>query len=266
MYFYKYHALGNDYLVIEPQKDVKSLTKKVIQIICHRNYGIGSDGILFGPFPSKKADFKLRIFNPDGNEAEKSGNGTRIFSRHLWERKLVGKKFSLETVGGIVLVAILNPRKKIQIDMGKVTFAKLNKPIKIKNKSFMFTAASIGNPHCVIVVGKTTPELAKTYGPFIETHKFFPKKTNVQFMQIINRRSIKIEIWERGAGYTLASGSSSSAAAAVARKLDLVDQDIIVHMPGGNLSIQVNDDFSVRMTGPVTKIAEGVISKEVSRR
>lgn len=263
MRFYKYHALGNDYIVIEP-KDILKLTSKNIQKICHRNYGIGSDGILFGPFQSKKADFKLRIFNPDGSEAEKSGNGIRIFSRHLWERKLTKySDFRLETKGGIVQVKILDKGKTVKVDMGKIKFEFLEKSVKVKDKTFSLNFVNIGNPHCVIVVPKATPELAHIYGSILETHKLFPNKTNVQFMQVLDRNNIQIEIWERGAGYTLASGSSSSAAASVAKKLGLCDSDITVHMPGGSLKIKVNDSYEVEMTGPVTKVSEGLISFEV---
>ena len=123
MKFYKYHALGNDYLVLDPQDQPLELTPDRIRIICHRNYGIGSDGILLGPLPSQKAPFGLRIFNPDGSEAEKSGNGLRIFCRYLWDRKLVDKQpFSIETKGGLVQCLVLDEGKQVQVEMGRVSF------------------------------------------------------------------------------------------------------------------------------------------------
>jgi diaminopimelate epimerase len=262
MKFYKYHALGNDYIVLEPE-DSRSISRKSIQNICNRNFGVGSDGILFGPLISKEANYKLRIYNPDGSEAEKSGNGIRIFSRHLWERKMVKQSFTLETKGGKVSVKILNKGDLITVQMGKVSFGDLEQEILIKQKKFLFTSANIGNPHCVILCSDVSSKLAKEFGPDIEKHKIFPKKTNVQFMKVLDRDNIQIEIWERGAGYTLASGSSSCASAAVAKKLGLCDSNITVHMPGGNLKIKVMDNFEVEMTGPVTKIAEGNISSEV---
>jgi len=277
MKFYKYHALGNDYLVINPQDLSLPLTTEQIKIICHRNFGIGSDGILLGPLASEKAQFRLRIFNPDGSEAEKSGNGLRIFSRYLWDEGLVNEApFSIETLGGIVQSVIKDAGKIVQVEMGKVSFWSHDIPvvgdrreviqeqINLDDETFTFCAATIGNPHCVIPLSKVDAAIAKKYGSILETHPFFPNRTNVQFLQVINRNTIKIEIWERGAGYTLASGSSSSAAAAVAHKLGLCDSTITVQMSGGEILIQINDEFKISMTGSVTKVAKGELSMELT--
>jgi diaminopimelate epimerase len=274
--FTKYHALGNDYLVIDPKNVPSAFTPQQIKTICHRNFGIGSDGILQGPLPSKKADFGLRIFNPDGSEAEKSGNGLRIFSRYLWDKKLVtSEEFSVETLGGIVKATVMQRGKIVRVEMGKVSFWSdeipvagprrevINEPIHLRGERFNFCAATIGNPHCVLPLQKISAEQAKQIGPLLETHARFPKRTNVQFMKVLDRNNIEIEIWERGAGYTLASGSSSSAAAAVAHKLGLVDKNVGVHMPGGKIEIEIGDDFSIRMTGGVTKVGEGTLAKEM---
>jgi len=276
MKFYKYHALGNDYLVLDPKDQPIDLTPNQIRIICHRHYGIGSDGILLGPLPSQKALYSIRIFNPDGSEAEKSGNGLRIFCRYLWDRKLVDKEqFSIETKGGVVKCLVQDKGKQVQVEMGKVSFWStdipiageprevLQEPITISGMTFRFSGATIGNPHCVIPVQELTSDLAKNYGPILENHPLFPNRTNVQFLKVLDRNNIRIEIWERGAGYTLASGSSSSAAAAVARKLGLCDSPITVHMPGGRIHIAIDENFSIVMTGPVTRIAEGQLSDEM---
>ncbi|RAM52711.1 MAG: diaminopimelate epimerase [Hapalosiphonaceae cyanobacterium JJU2] len=276
MKFYKYHALGNDYLVINPQDLPFTLTPDRIKAICDRHFGIGSDGILFGPLPSEIAEFALRIFNPDGSEAEKSGNGLRIFSRYLWDLGLVSEKsFTIQTVGGIVRSLVKDASKTVQVEMGKVSFWSdeipvvgdhrevIRESICVDDQTFSFCAATIGNPHCVIPLPEVTPILAKQYGPKLEIHPSFPKRINVQFMKVLNRNQIQIEIWERGAGYTLASGSSSSAAAAVAHKLGLCDADITVQMPGGLIDIQIKNDFTVIMTGSVTKIFEGNLSEEL---
>ena len=276
MKFYKYHALGNDYLVLDPQDQPIEPIPNQIKIICHRNFGIGSDGILLGPLPSQIAPFGLRIFNPDGSEAEKSGNGLRIFCRYLWDRKLVDKKqFSIETKGGLVQCLVLDEGKQVRVEMGRVSFGSpdipitgeprevLQEKITIQDKAFRFNGATIGNPHCVIQVEDLTPELAKRYGPLLEVHPLFPNRTNVQFSKVLDRNNIQIEIWERGAGYTLASGSSSSAAAAVAKKLGLCDSPITVHMPGGQLDIAIDANFAITMTGPVTRIAEGQLAEEM---
>ncbi len=277
MKFHKYHALGNDYLVIEPRECEKPLNQECIRTICHRNFGVGSDGILFGPVPSKEAKYALKIFNPDGSEAEKSGNGLRIFSRFLYDQERVAadEEFTIETKGGIVQSTVLNGGHKVRVEMGRVSFAApkipvvgpdrevINEKINVGEKEFTYCAATIGNPHCVIVLPEISEELARQYGSLLETHDNFPNRTNVQFMQVLDRENIRIEIWERGAGYTLASGSSSSASAAVAHKLGLVDNSVTVHMPGGEIKIEISDDYSVLMTGGVTRVADGQINREM---
>ena len=276
MKFFKYHALGNDYLVIDPQDWPSPLTPLQIKVICHRNFGVGSDGILLGPLPSDQARFALRIFNPDGSEAEKSGNGLRIFSRYLWDRKRVkDEEFDIQTPGGVVRSRVLDGGKTVRVEMGQVSFQSdripmtgpprevINEKIAVGGRTFTFCAATIGNPHCVIPLPEISAELARQYGPLLETDAHFPKRTNVQFLKVLDPKNIQIEIWERGAGYTLASGSSSSAAAAVAHRLGFCDQSIAVHMPGGKLSIEIGDGFSILMTGPVTKVSEGTISAEI---
>ncbi len=279
MRFHKYHALGNDYIVCDPVdfpqwKTGPSVDE--IRVICHRNFGVGSDGILWGPLPSSKSEFGLRIFNPDGSEAEKSGNGLRIFSRYLWDRKLAEKDtFTIETPGGQVQSVIKDNGKLITVDMGSVSFVStkiphvglerevINEKITVLDRTFTYCSATIGNPHCVLPLTEISAELAHKYGPHLETHPNFPRKTNVQFLQVLDRNNIRIEIWERGAGYTLASGSSSSAAASVAHKLGLVDANVIVHMPGGQIGIEIGENFAIRMTGTVNKVADGVMHPEL---
>ncbi len=138
----------------------------------------------------------------------------------------------------------------------------LRQTLKVADRTFVFSAATIGNPHCVILLDTISESLARTYGPLIENEPHFPNRTNVQFMRVLGRNDIQIEIWERGAGYTLASGSSSSAAAAVAHRLGLCDQNITVHMPGGKLEIVMDDDYAIEMKGPVTKVGDGEIHDE----
>jgi diaminopimelate epimerase len=245
-------------------------------VICHRNFGVGSDGILWGPLPSTQSEFGLRIFNPDGSEAEKSGNGLRIFSRYLWDQKLAkAATFTIETPGGHVLSVIKDNGKLITVDMGSVSFLStkiphtgperevINEQITVLDRTFTYCSATIGNPHCVLLLPEISADLAHTYGPHLEKHANFPRKTNVQFLQVLDRKNIRIEIWERGAGYTLASGSSSSAAASVAHKLGLVDADVTVHMPGGQIGIEIGQNFSIRMTGTVNKVAEGTMHPDL---
>ncbi len=281
MKFSKYHALGNDYLVLSPKDCPKIPAGEKVIKICHRNFGLGSDGILFGPEKSKKADFKLRILNPDASEAEKSGNGLRIFSRYLFDEKLVKENvpFSVETLGGIVECTVMKKGSMVRVEMGKVSFDAADIPVKgqkgevvnrelpLDGKKYKYCCATVGNPHCVLPMKKVSRDIALKLGPIIENKtSLFPNRTNVQFLEVIDRNNIRVEIWERGAGYTLASGSSSSAAASVARKLGLCDSKITVHMPGGKLLIEIAEDFSITMTGPVTAVGTYEMSQEVLKQ
>ena len=276
MKFYKYHALGNDYIVMDPADLGSELTASQVQRICHRHFGVGSDGILFGPLKNPGADFALRILNPDGSEAEKSGNGLRIFSRFLWDRGLVREEaFTIMTPGGRVQSRVHARGRSVTVEMGVVSFKSneipvvgpprevLNETIVVQGKELHYCAATIGNPHCVIVQEQISEEETRQLGPHIERSPRFPNRTNVQFVKVLDRANIQLEIWERGAGYTLASGSSASAAAAVTKRLGLCDSGISVHMPGGILWMAVSDEFSVEMTGPVTKVSEGIMSQEI---
>jgi diaminopimelate epimerase len=271
MKFYKYHALGNDYLVLDPKDASELPSHEGIVRICHRNFGLGSDGILYGPLPTEKADFGLRIMNPDGSEAEKSGNGLRIFARYLYDcGKVRNDSFTVDTLGGVVTCQISDGARSITVDMGKVNFAmdhipvdgpeqadqEIGQQLSINGHEYTVYLADIGNPHCVVPLSRISKKLACEDGALIETHPIFPNRTNVQFLKVIDRNNIQIEIWERGAGYTLASGSSSSAAAAVAHRIGLCERDITVHMPGGKIAITIGDDFAVRMAGPATRVAE----------
>ncbi|WDE11229.1 diaminopimelate epimerase [Thalassomonas haliotis] len=270
MKFTKYHALGNDYLVVDP-KEVNRLSQDDIITLCHRHYGIGSDGVLYGPLPGNSCDFALKIFNPDGSEAEKSGNGLRIFSRYLWDRQLVSSKpFFIETPGGVVSASVCPSGKSVTVEMGQVAFShKVSEAataapedILVLGKTFTGYRANVGNPHFVILVDELTPKLATTYGPLIESAAGFSNRTNVQFVKVLEQGKIQVEIWERGAGYTLASGSSSVAAAAVVHCLGLCREKISVLMPGGVIEITLDVRFNASMTGVVAKIAEGTLSQE----
>ena len=288
--FHKYHALGNDYLVLDPATAGVALTPERIRLLCHRHCGIGSDGILWGPLPADGADFRgaeeecpaglsrfaLGIYNPDGSEAEKSGNGLRIFARYLLDTARVGDApFTVLTLGGPVRCEILEAGAQVRVEMGQVSFCSddipvagparevLNEEIQVAGQSLCYCAASIGNPHCVLLRDPVSAAEVKQLGPLLETDARFPNRTNVQFMKVESRTAIQIEIWERGAGYTLASGSSASAAAAVARRLGFCDAAITVRMPGGDLQVTVDDDYQVTLTGPVTPVAHGTIAPEL---
>ncbi len=276
MRFVKYHAIGNDYIVWDPAHAGEELSTSQVRLLCHRNYGVGSDGVLFGPLETSEDAFSLRIFNPDGSEAEKSGNGLRIFSRYLWDQGMVrDDPFTILTLGGKVRAQVHKGGRDITVDMGTLSFDStlipvqgpprevINETIIVDGEELRFCAATIGNPHCVVLRDELSAEEAKTWGPLIEVEPRFPNRTNVQFMKILDRGNIQIEIWERGAGYTLASGSSSSAAAGVAHKLGLCDRRVAVHMPGGAIEIAISGEFMISMRGPVTRVADGTISREL---
>jgi diaminopimelate epimerase len=277
MKFFKYHALGNDYLVLDPQHANALPNAEDTVRICHRNFGLGSDGILYGPIATDKADFGLRIMNPDGSEAEKSGNGLRIFARYLYDiGKVKNDAFTVDTLGGVVTCKISDGAASITVDMGKVTFAmdhipldgpeqadqEIGQQLTINGTDYTVYLADIGNPHCVVPLPEISAALACQDGAAIEVDSTFPNRTNVQFLKVIDRHNIQIEIWERGAGYTLASGSSSSAAAAVAHRIGLCDSTITVHMPGGQIAIEIGADYAVRMTGPATRVADMIFDPE----
>lgn len=282
--FFRGHGLGNDYLVMDPKDLTFKLTPKVIKAICDRNWGLGSDGIL-AFVPSKKADFGLRIFNPDGSEAEKSGNGLRIFARYLHATgKTKKKRFTVETKGGLVSIDLHIDRHgdaaAATVEMGIATFKPdalpcslgvpelIQQPIEAAGRLLIFTGVSVGNPHCVVF--KPTEESWSreellALGPALEHHNLFPKRTNVQLAVPTGPKEIFILIWERGAGETQASGSSSCAAASAAVRLGLVKSPVTVKMPGGVLNIVVAPDFSLTMKGPVAEVARGTLSPSFIR-
>jgi diaminopimelate epimerase len=280
-HFHKYHGLGNDYIVVDPAEFPLDPAPAAVRAICDRHYGAGSDGILLGPLasPSDQDRLTLRIFNPDGSEAEKSGNGLRIFAWYLYEHGIVdAAPFPLRTKGGRVLAQIADPAAKVvRVDMGAPRFdARAAAPAahldEIVDREYPFgdqrchiTFVSMGNPHCVVTGLPISEALACSLGPRIERSPLFPARTNVQFLQVLSRSEIMIEIWERGAGYTLASGSSSCAAAAAARKLGLVDDQVTVHMPGGVLQVTFAGG-SAHLEGPVEKVIEGTFADDLVAR
>lgn len=279
----KGHGLGNDYIVLSEADLPRPLTTAAIVRICDRNWGVGSDGILLR-VPSARADFGLRIFNPDGSEAEKSGNGLRIFAKYLREHgHAKTDAFRVETPGGVVECRchIIDGRvDAVTVEMGGVTFRPAEIPMRESaaeavgvalplpdGTRLTVTALSVGNPHCVVFGDRVDADECRRIGPLIERHVAFPNRTNVQFARARSRREVDIQIWERGAGYTLASGSSSCAAAAAAVRNGLCDHGAVtVTMPGGELVVDVRPDWSLRLQGPVEEVYSGALADEFARR
>jgi diaminopimelate epimerase len=280
-HFVKSHGLGNDYFVMDQSQISFELTPEVIQLLCHRNYGIGSDGILL-LVPSDKADFGLRILNPDGSEAEKSGNGLRIFAKYLFEHGHTEKQvFTIDTLGGVVTAELEIAEgivPFVTVEMGEATFQSnlipvagaqrevVDEEINVDGEPLKITAVSVGNPHCVVFVDELDEGYIRILGPLLETHELFPNRINVQFAKLLSREKVQILIWERGAGYTLASGSSSCAVASACVKNGLTDGNVTVSMPGGELYINIRDDWSIKMRGAVEEVAEGTLSIDLLKR
>lgn len=275
--FTRGHGLGNDYLVMVEHELSRPLSVDAIRRICDRNWGVGSDGILL-LVPSSRADFGVRIFNPDGSEAEKSGNGLRIFAKFLRDHgHAKTDTFTVETLGGVVECRchVMDGRVgAVTVEMGKATFRApeipmngpdrevVGVPLDVQGQLLKVTAVSVGNPHCVVFVDRLDEAETRRLGPLIETHPAFPNRTNVQFARVHARDTVDILIWERGAGWTLASGSSSCGVACAAVRNGFTDRQVTVRMPGGQLRIEVRPDWSIRLEGPVEEVCTGVLSAE----
>lgn len=275
----RYHGLGNDYLVYDPNQNELELNKENAAMLCNRNMGLGSDGILEGPFIGEK-HMSLRIWNPDGSIAEKSGNGVRIFAKYLKDAGYVQKKnYKLVTDGGMVEITYLNEDgSRLRISMGKLSFWSDEVPVtgerrEVINEDMVFgrtlypvTCVSVGNPHCVIPMREISRPLVCKIGNYAEVARYFPERINTEIMKVIDNNNIAIETFERGAGYTMATGTGACAAAGVAYKLGLTGNKVIVHMPGGELQVEIDDDWNVYMTGEVFYVAKISLSNEFAEK
>ena len=224
----KYHGLGNDYLIYDPNRNACELQERQVEALCRRNLGVGADGILYGPFFDGDK-MRVRIFNPDGSEAEKSGNGIRIFSKYLKDMGYVTEEsYVLHTKAGETRVTFLNEQGDLmRVDMGYPEFVAKEIPVvgfegEIVNEAIFFgdnfynaTCVSLGNPNCVLMLEEVSQKKAMQLGPYVENSRYFPNRINMQLCQVLDRENIQIEIYERGAGYTYASGTGACAAATV---------------------------------------------------
>jgi len=272
--FWKMHGLGNDFIVVDnrnellPEKELGRISEK----LCKRYFSIGADGLLF-LCNSEVADVKMRIFNADGTEAETSGNGIRCFAKYCFEKGVSKKKeLKIETLAGVKTVWLETDKDKVYqvtVDMGEPVFDRsripvvgdgtcVNEDLDVDGANFKVTCVSVGNPHCVIFVEDVDSFPVGTYGPKIENHKMFPARINVEFVQYLNRKDLKMRVWERGVGETMACGTGACATVAVARLLGKVNGPCTVHLLGGNLKIQFKDK-NILMTGPAEKVFKGVV-------
>ncbi len=267
--FVRAHGLGNDYLVMDADRLGFELTPERVRLICDRNQGVGSDGILLR-VDHEAADFAVRILNPDGSEAEKSGNGLRIFAKFLHDHGYTAaERFTVHTLGGVVQVELLPAHGRVnlvRVEMGRAVIDRDLVELEVAGEKLAVTSLSVGNPHCVTVVDDLAAVDLFRLGPLIENHAAFPNRTNVQFAEVQSRAAVRAWIWERGAGHTLASGSSSCAVAVACYDRGLVDGAVTVQMEGGALQIEVRADLDLVMTGPVEEICRGDLSTDLRRR
>ncbi len=270
--FAVYHALGNDYIAIDMPRFGQRLTRANVRKLCDRHTGVGGDGIL-ARVPSRRADFGLRIFNPDGSEAEMSGNGVRMFARFLHDFGYTRRsEFSIETPARVVRVKLFlrgDVVLKVRVDLGIASFHSgdvgatgpgremLRERLELDTRKVEVTCVSIGNPHCVIFLDELREIDLHEIGPQVENHPRFRERINVQLARPRARNKLDALVWERGAGATLASGSSACAVAAAAHRLGLVDEQVQVTMPGGRLSVHVHPDYRIDLLGSCTPIFRG---------
>ncbi|MCS7235959.1 MAG: diaminopimelate epimerase [Armatimonadota bacterium] len=275
--FVKSHALGNDYIVLESHGLAFPLTPEAVRRLCDRHFGVGSDGVLVR-VPSDRADFGLRIYNPDGSEAEKSGNGLRIFAKYLYDHgHAPGPQFTVETPGGVVrceVEAQVGRAVRVTVDMGEATFTStripvlgpprevVDEPLEVEGTALRITAVNVGNPHCVVFTDQLAAVDLARLGPALERHPLFPQRTNVQFAQVLGPDRVRIRIWERGAGETLASGSSACAVAAACVRRGVAGPHVQVEMDGGVLQVSVEEGFRLRMSGPAEEVYAGELAAE----
>jgi diaminopimelate epimerase len=271
-------GIGNDFIVVDarvetlPEERIPDVSRRVND----RKFGIGGDGLIL-VLPSRVADFKMRMINPDGSEAEMCGNGIRCFAKYVFDRKLVPEpQVKVETLAGVKILKILARAGKVEavrVDMGTPRLKRseipmrgddnervVNEGLKAEGRRFEITAVSMGNPHVVIFEDNLTDFPIARYGPAIEVHKSFPQRTNVQVVKVCNSGEIVLKTWERGAGETLACGTGACASVVACVLNNKTGRNVLVHLPGGDLRVEWTGDNRVVMTGPAEEVFTGEIS------
>lgn len=269
--FTKMHGLGNDFMVIDAISQKVRLNSDLVRRLADRNRGVGFDQLLVVEPPSEpEMDFRYRIFNADGSEVEHCGNGARCFARFVRDKELIlGDLIKVQTARGQAVLEIQG-RDQVEVDMGPPDLEPAQIPLLAETKAstyFLQTnqgktielgAVSMGNPHGVILVDSVENAPVAELGPELESHPSFPNRANIGFMEIVSRSEIKLRVYERGAGETLACGTGACAAVVSGRIRGLLDEDVLVHLPGGDLTIHWKaEGSSVKMVGPVATVYEG---------
>ncbi len=279
--FTKMHGLGNDFVLIDGIKNqaVTGFSDEDLStlsiFLCKRRFGVGADQLLLLA-PSEKAEFRMRIFNADGSEVEMCGNGIRCFAKYIWDSGLSVKDIlEVETMAGMIL-----PEKRgdqVRVNMGLPRFRPdeiplhaegmenltgdeiIDFPLEVEGETFRISCVSMGNPHTVIVVDDVKTFPVSYFGPMLENHQIFPRRTNVEFVEVMNNGEVRMRVWERGAGETMACGTGASATAVITARKGLTGREVKVHLLGGELFIEWADDGHVYMTGPAITVFDGVI-------
>lgn len=276
MKFTKMQGAGNDYVYVNCFEETVQDPAAVAIKVSNRNFGIGSDGLIL-IMPSETADVKMRMFNSDGSESEMCGNGIRCVAKYAYDHGIVAKKeISAETGAGVLTLQLVTGAGdkvvKVRVNMGPPRLTRkeipmlgnpddkvLSEPLNILHSTFNITCASMGNPHCVIFVDDVANFPVERYGPLIENHELFPRRTNVEFVQVISRTEVRQRTWERGAGETLACGTGSSAVTAACVLNGLTERSILNHLSGGDLEMEWGADGNIYMTGPAVEVFTGEI-------
>lgn len=276
MKFTKMQGAGNDYVYVNCFEETVADPQQLAILLANRNFGIGSDGLIL-IMPSSTADVRMRMFNSDGSESEMCGNGIRCVAKYVYDHGIVTKtELAVETGAGLLNLRLVpgsdGKIAKVRVNMGppRLTRAEIpmtgdpsavviNEPLTILDRVFRITCASMGNPHCVIFVPDAETFPVATYGPIIENHELFPRRTNVEFVQIISRSEVRQRTWERGAGETLACGTGSSAVTAACVLNGLTEKSILNHLSGGDLEMEWAEDGCIYMTGPAVEVFSGEI-------
>jgi diaminopimelate epimerase len=276
MKFTKMHGAGNDYVYVDCFAEPLDNPEQVAIKVSNRNFGIGSDGLIL-IMPSDVADVRMRMFNSDGSESEMCGNGIRCVAKYAYDHGIVAaREITAETGAGVLTLQLVtddrNKVDKVRVNMGKPRLTRaeipmrgepdatvVGEPLNILHTTFQVTCVSMGNPHCVIFVDDVENFQVDKYGPLIENHELFPRRTNVEFVQIINRSEVRQRTWERGAGETLACGTGASAVCVAGALNGLTEKKILNHLSGGDLELEWAEDGHLYMTGPAVEVFSGEI-------
>lgn len=278
--FKKWHGLGNDFILMEttpallPVEDIRAFARQV----CNRNFGIGGDGLVL-IFKDDRDLINMRIFNADGSEAEMCGNAIRCVAKYVWQQGIVrDKAFPVQTGAGVMVPEVILDGKEVasvRVDMGEPVLEGdlipvsgysgrrvLEEPVNVDGRSWQVTAVSMGNPHCLLFVPSVSEAPVQQLGPRLETHNLFPNKTNVEFIEVKSRDEIKLRVWERGVGETLACGTGTCAAVVGGILTDRLNRKVQVNLAGGQLFVEWRENGRVYLTGSATEVFEGRLSEE----